>query len=257
MPTYTTHELMIKTNHHLIKGGELTALHKANITRWLLSARGDGRKRPRFMEDEGNMYPLYFIPPYNDGKKFQTVIPMSPKTHILAANSYELEIIRLLHMFAQDDGDVREMVKGTLNRLKRTCFGYERCYTGECFEAGVVVLRFLSAVAPDEEGWIKKQISVFNGHYADRRRPGGVLRYYWLCLSELPLGIAEPEILLHRDNIIGQLNRKPGGGADMDSHLVLENLMRNTLAWVNLNFDAIEKSEPALESYEIILHSEF
>jgi hypothetical protein len=41
----------------------------------------------------GRMYPEYFIPPYNDGKKYQTLIPMSPKTHILSANSYELEII--------------------------------------------------------------------------------------------------------------------------------------------------------------------
>jgi len=35
----TAYELMIKTNHHLIKGGKLTDAQKATIARQLLAAR--------------------------------------------------------------------------------------------------------------------------------------------------------------------------------------------------------------------------
>jgi len=226
----TPHELMIKTNHYLIKGGALTSAHKANITRQLLSARNGGRKIPRFMQEDPTMYPQYFIPPYNNGVKFQTVIPMSPKTHILAANSYELEIIRLLHMFAPQNEDVQYMVDKTLNRLQQTCFGYKSCDTGECFEAGVVTLRFISAIVPENMGWIKKQVNVFNSHYNDKRRPDGVLKYYWLCLSEMPLDIAEPEISRHKDNILSQLSRESKNKDGDDSHLILTSVMQNTVA---------------------------
>ena len=226
----TTHELMMKTNHYLIKGGTLTSAHEANITRQLLSARSDGRKKPKFMQEDPTMYPQYFIPPYNNGEKSQTVIPMSPKTHILAANSYELEIVRLLHMFNRHNDDVRNMVDKTLNRLQRTCFGNKSCYTGECFEAGIVTLRFVSAVAPENTGWIKKQVNVFNSHYNDKRRSIGVMKYFWLCLSEMPLHIAEPEICRHKDDILSQLNRKPKSADSDDSQLVLTGVMQNTLA---------------------------
>lgn len=106
----TPYELMIKTNHHLIKGGELIESQKANIVRQLLAAQNDERTKQSFYKGVkypgnadknggGHMYPLYFIPPYNDNKKYQTVIPISPKTHILSANSYELEIIRFPYNF--------------------------------------------------------------------------------------------------------------------------------------------------------------
>ena len=226
----TAYELMIKTNHYLIKGGKLTDGQKANIARQLFNARSDMRKKPRFFAEGGDMYPRYFIPPFNDGKKFQTVIPMSPKTHILAANSYELEIIRLLYMFAQHNDDICYMVKDTLNRLKQTCFGYKKCYTGECFETGVVTLRFLSTVAPTETSWIKKQVTVFNNHFADKRRNNGVIRYYWLCLSEIPLNIAGAEIMRHKDDILNQQNHRQKSIVDDESQLVLEGVMKNVLA---------------------------
>ena len=201
----TAYDLMIKTNHHLIKGGQLTDAHKVNITRQLFAARHDGRRRPKFMQDDPNMYPQFFIPPFNDGKKLQTVIPMSPKTQILSANSYELEIIRLLHMFAQNNSNVAHMVSETIARLKRTCFGYKNCIVGECFESGILTLRFLSTVAPGQTNWIQKQVELFNSHYADKRRHSGVLKYFWLCLSEMPADIAKPEIARHRDEIVNQL----------------------------------------------------
>ena len=88
-------------------------------------------------------------------------------------------------MFASSEAAVKSMVEQTLFRLKGTCFGYKSCYTGECFHAGLIVLRFLVAAAPYEEGWINKQIAVYNNHATDARRHAGVKKYFELCLSEL------------------------------------------------------------------------
>ena len=44
----TPHELMIKTNHHLIKDGELTEPQKANIVRQFLAAQSDERTKQSF-----------------------------------------------------------------------------------------------------------------------------------------------------------------------------------------------------------------
>jgi len=179
---------MIKTNRHLIEGGELKEAQKANVVNQLLGARSDERAKQSFHKSMGGaMYPQYYIPPYNGGKKLQTVIPMSPKTHILSANAYELEILRLLALFAPDNPEVKEMVAKTLERLKNTCFGYQSCHVGECFHAGLIVLRFLAAAAPQETEWIKKQIDVYENHAGDAKRHSGVNKYYLLCLFELKL----------------------------------------------------------------------
>lgn len=216
------HELMIKTNHYIIKGGELTDAQKATVTSKLLSARSDEYAKQRFYNGvnypnnidnngSGRMYPEYFIPPYNNGKKLQTVLPMSPKTHIFSANSYELEIIRLLSMFAPDNPVVTDMVKGTLERLKTTCFG-NGCKQGECFHSALPVLRFLAAAAPDETIWIKKLISFFNKHIDEKLLSKHIhsnsILYFWLCLSELPFTIAEPELIKYKNEYIERLQKK-------------------------------------------------
>lgn len=188
----TIYELMIKTNHYLMNGGELTEPQKSKIVRQLLSGRSTPDQASRFyrgVRNPGNtdgMYPIFYIPPYNDGKKFQTVIPMSPNTHILSANAYELEIIRLLHLFEPQNVDVQTMVNKTLARLKITCFGYKNCAVGECFHTALIVIRFLATVAPHEKKWLQKQITLYHNHVADTRRHSGVKGYFELCLSELP-----------------------------------------------------------------------
>jgi len=199
---YEIYELMIKTNQHLISGGFLTDAQKAYIVKRFLN-----EQTPINITRWGNMYPKFFIP-FEREKKYQTVIPMSPKTQILSQNAYELEIIRLLYLFAEENSEVKIIVNKTLERLKQTCFGYKSCYTGECFESGIIVLRFLASVAPHEISWIKKQIKLFNQHYANKRRHSGVLKYFWLCLSELPIEIAKPEILRYKDLVLSQNKSK-------------------------------------------------
>ena len=101
------------------------------------------------------IYPNYYIPPYNRNKKLRLADGSLPKTHILYANYFELEILRILFRFASENEMVQEMITNTLQRLKNTCYG-NKCPKGECVAAGKVVLRFLQTVCPEEKDWIKK-----------------------------------------------------------------------------------------------------
>jgi hypothetical protein len=189
----TAYELMIKTNNHLIGGGALSERQRAKIVKMLLEARSgeqalrrfcDGFKIPNDFNGKGReMYPFFYIPPYNGGKKYQTVIPMSPKTHILSANSYELEILRLLCVFAPENPEIADMRGRTLARLRRTCFGND-CAVGECFHASLITLRFLIHSAPDEREWIQSRIDHFNRHFTGKKLHGGVSKYFELCMNE-------------------------------------------------------------------------
>ena len=208
MAAYGTYELMIKTNHHLIRGGELTDSQKTNITRQLLTAKINMGSDPWLYDGAMNAHkPAFFVPPYNNGKKLKTVIPMGAQTAQVSDNSYELEIIRLLHKFTQPNKEIANMVEVTENRLKQLCFGYKDCFYAECFHASIVVLRFVSSVMPTDTHWIKKQITGYNKHFNDRRWHSGVHKYYWLCLSDMPFEIAEHEINRQKERIIEQLSR--------------------------------------------------
>lgn len=267
----TTYEMMIKTNHYLIKGSELTDSQKENIVRQLLAAQSDERtkqsfyngvKLPNNIDGDGRrMYPIFYIPPYNDGKKLQTVIPLTPKTHILSANSYELEIIRLLYLFAPDEPVVKDMVKKTLERLKTTCFGYQDCAIGECFHSALIVLRFLATTAPEDIEWIKNLIKFFNKHIDEKLMlrgkgvHGNVLWYYWLCLSELPIEIAEPEIVKYKDRIIHQLSRSSVMNNENDkvNHPVMICMLRNCL-YRFPEYAHIKDTEPYVSEKDGRLH---
>jgi len=228
--TMAAYELMIKTSHSLIRGVEFSDAEKANIVQQLRAGRmTDGRKRTA----NPFAYPKFYIPPHNNGKKLQPVVPISPKTNTTADNAYEFEILRLLYLFHSPTDEaiseeVRQMIAGTLNRLRHTCFGYESCHDADCFEAGLMVLRFLSFAATHDANWIKRRIAVYNNHFADHRRHSGVQKYYWLILSDLPFDLAEPEIIRQKEIIVDHMKRsyttKKGNGD------ILLCIMRNALA---------------------------
>jgi len=240
----TAHELMIKTNHYLIKGGSLTNSQKENIVRQLLVARSDVRAKKSFYKSmnyqnntdkNGNIvgtYPAFYIPPYNDNKKLQTVIPMSPKTHILASNAYELDIIRILHLFAPEHPDVKDMVEKTFKRLENSCPGGD-CCQGECFHSSLPVLRFFIIAKPNDTAWIKRLMIKINKHIEDKQKcNGGSVGYYWLFLSELPLEIAEPELLKYKDDMVARLNKSAimNNEKDKVNNPVLFCVIRNCLS---------------------------
>jgi hypothetical protein len=226
----TPYELMIKTNHYLINDGELTDAQKANIVRQLLAARNN--KRPKFYDEADKTYPLYFPPPYNNNKKFQTVIPMSPKTHILSDNAYELEILRLLCLFAPENPAVKDMVEGTFERLDGSCPGGD-CCIGECFHSSLPVLRYFAVAGLHETAWIKKLVAKINKHIDNRQKcNGGAVAYYWLCLSELPYGLTEPEIIRYKDELFSRLNKSASMNSEKDkiNQPVLYRVFRNCLS---------------------------
>ena len=93
----------------------------------------------------------------NNGKKLITINGVMPKTQIFSANHYELEILRLLALWRVGDDVVDNMLQKTRERLANTCFG-KFCAAGECFEASIITLRFLSAAFPHEEKWMQKLV---------------------------------------------------------------------------------------------------
>jgi len=222
----TAYDLMINTNHHLIRGEELTDVQKASIVQQLLATRIEVGSVAGFYD--GTMFhykPSYFVP---HAKKLKTVIPMGAQTGQVSDNSYELEIIRLLHKFSPPNDDISQMIEFTKERLKKSCFGYKDCFYCECFHASIVVQRFISSVSPTDTEWIVKQIAGYNKHFNDRRWHGGVQRYYWLSLSDMPYDIAEPEIYHQKEHIIAQLSRTyPLKNENDDIPLYV---MRNALA---------------------------
>ncbi len=178
------------------------------------------------------MYPLFYIPPYNDGKKYKTIFNQMPKTQILSANMYELEILRLLYILAPENEQVKSMVLLTLERLKTTCFGFNDDGLGECFDASLVVLRFISTVSPHDTKWILSRIDNYNNHADEKKRPWFSKWYFWLCLSEMPFEIAHPFIENYKDEMLNWLYNKScvmNSDTDKIIHPVLLCVIRNVL----------------------------
>lgn len=239
----TAYELMVKTNHYLIQNPAEDALspaQKRQIVSDLLAARSTPDQCRRFylgVKFPGNrdahgrrMYPDFFIPPYNDGMKYKTILGQTPKTHILSANMYELEILRLLHRLAPDEYDVRAMVEATLERLYHTCFGNDDDGVGECFDTNLVVIRFLAAATPHDLIRIKSRMNVYERHKNDKKRPWYPGWYYWLCLSEMPSPLAEPEIRRYLPQVMPWLTSKScvmNSENDRTIHPVLLSMLRN------------------------------
>lgn len=238
-----TYDLMIKANHYLIKGGMLTDRHKNKMVNELLVSRSMSDEAQGYCGGVGfpsstdkqrrGMYPIFYIPPHNSGKGLKTILGQTPKTQILSANMYELEILRLLYILAPKNEEVSNMVSATLGRLKTTCFGYMDDGAGECFDASLVVLRFLAAAAVNETEWIGSRIDNFKRHYNEKKRPWFPLWYYWLCLSELPFEIAVTELDSYKSEMLNRLESKGcvmNNKNDSSIRPVLQCILRNALS---------------------------
>ena len=155
------YKIIMDVTRREAEGEEFTDKEKQEIVILLLEGtvcKEDIKKyklRMRVNPYTDTIYPNYFIPPYNENKKLPMPNGKMPKTHILYANHYELEILRILFMFASENETVQVMIKNTLHRLQNTCYG-NKCPQGECVAAGKVVLRFLQTVCPEEKDWIEK-----------------------------------------------------------------------------------------------------
>lgn len=153
------YKILVETNRKLVFAETISNAEKSETVSLLLngiSCKEDilsYKKRMRVNVRTDNMYPDYYIPPYSGSRKLRLIQGYLPKTNILYANHYELEIIRLLFMFAPENKTVQEMADAALRRLRNTCFG-NSCTQGECFATGICVLRFLAVMRPNDADWI-------------------------------------------------------------------------------------------------------
>ena len=158
------YKVLMEINRRMLLGEEISSDEKEEVVSVFLNGVYSEedimkyKKRMRVNAETSNMYPNYYIPPYNGNKKLRLVQGYLPKTNILYANHYELEIIRLLYLFSPENEVVNDMVKNTLKRLKKACFG-NSCTKGECLITGISVLRLLAVVYPNNEEWINKLVN--------------------------------------------------------------------------------------------------
>lgn len=158
------YKVLMELNRKMIFGEEISDVEEREAVSIFLNGICDRedivkyKKRMRVNAETDNIYPNYFIPPYVGSKKLRLIQGYLPKTNILYANHYELEILRLLYILVPENKTVCEMVNSTLKRLKGTCFG-NSCTQGECLATGISVLRFLAGTCPDDTGWIDRLLN--------------------------------------------------------------------------------------------------
>lgn len=158
------YQILMEMNRKAIFAEKISDMEKERTVSILLSGVGSRedilkyKKHNRVNVETDHIYPNFYVPPYNGNKKLRLVQGYLPKTNILYANHFELEILRLLYLFAPENKKVNEMIDVTLQRLKNTCFG-NSCTQGECMATGISVLRFLSITNPDDLEWIDRLLS--------------------------------------------------------------------------------------------------
>lgn len=199
----------LSLNHTLIHGGSVGVYEKSAFVNSVLASVCSTETANRFYtgvrypgncDSHGNrMYPFFLIPPYNGGNKLPTVTGQMPKTHILSANSYELEMLRLAYRFGREIShpflpELKAMHDATLARLRTTCYGTMDDGIGECFEASLQVLRYLAPEPDRHADWIRSRIANYRRHVREKRRVPAVEWYFRLCLSELPAELVRDEI---------------------------------------------------------------
>ncbi|MCL1887465.1 MAG: hypothetical protein FWF96_01160 [Kiritimatiellaeota bacterium] len=177
------HQRLCDINTRLLNGGDVTETERRETTAFFLSQRADAaslRSNPPRLCAGGTYSPLFFTPPWPDGKRARLITGHLPKTGILHANHYELEVVRLLLLFAPQNPEVRDMAARTSERLEHTCFG-KFCPKGECVAAGVCALRFYNVHAPGDAQKRRRLLEPL-GKLFLRAGPG---RSEWQC--QLPV----------------------------------------------------------------------
>ena len=198
--------MLTEVNKRIFAGVPFAEAEQRDICAALLRARSDAATVRRYHRavhaptDGRRLYPLFFIPPYNGGKKIRLITGQLPKTQLLSANHYELEILRLLALWDGENPEVADMLTQTVKRLDSTCFAHF-CPTGECVGAGVAALRFLSVLGEKYAvgaAWIKELldglIAQYNGGHAGMAATNNGVPVFYLYAALPQVGRALPEI---------------------------------------------------------------
>lgn len=228
MTEKSPYRLAVETDYRLIKGEAISEQERSGIAAELMAAAEPSADSG--IRNSRGMYPIFYLPP--EEVKVRSLMGQTPKTRILSGNMYELEILRLLCLLAPEAPKVQSMREKTLCRLRSACFGWGDDGVGECFDASLVVLRFLCAAAPKDREWIKSRIDNYNRHAGEKKRPWFPLWYFWLCLSEMPLELAMPEIERHKTELEKKLRRSYVMNSEQDRalHPMLVCMLRNLMS---------------------------
>lgn len=188
------------------------------------------------------MYPYFYIPSFNNGKKLRLITGYRPKTYLLTANHYELEILRLLALFNNNNETVKRMVQETIKRLQNTCFG-NYCTQGECLIAGICVLRLLAVVRPDDESWMNKLLLPLRDKLCSLGQEQALVQkevpmpYLLLAFSDINNDITKEAIFIKKEWLLSLLRRGwitgkilNGKVSEVDTYnLLIKHIIRNAL----------------------------
>lgn len=220
------YRILMEINRRMILGETITDNEKQKAITALLNGIACGedirkyKKRMRVNEVRDTIYPNYYIPPYNNNKKLRLIQGYLPKTNILYANHYELEILRLLWLMAPEDEKVMEMVQNTVHRLKNTCFGIS-CTQGECLATGISVLRFLAVVQPDDAEWIEQLLIPLGERFLNF---GNEIPLSYLLMTFTDINNEKTKELMSqkRDWLVMLLNSSRMSGKGTDNYKLME-----------------------------------
>ncbi|MBK1812240.1 hypothetical protein JHL18_16575 [Clostridium sp. YIM B02505] len=257
------YEIVFKINESIIKDKIISDDEKREISDILLKSVADKSTIEHFYSNmkipKGNIklteiYPLFYIPPYNEGKKYRTITMVTPHTLMFTANAYELEILRILAIFDGQSEKVKDMLQRTKERISRMNFD-SSCNIGEYFEISIVALRFIGTAFPEEIELIQNLIQVIKSHFGDKKRHSGTAFYYRLTLSELPNSIAVREISNIRGMLLQQLGKSYVMNSENDKYInVLDKyILRNCLTRLE-EFKYIKEREPFVSEKDGRLH---
>lgn len=236
------YKAMCDANHAIIRGDWVSTEQKRSTVSLLLEGAAVHSAAERFRDGvkaEGKtraLYPDFYLPPYNNGKRLRILTGQLPQTHIFAANHYELEILRLLLLWDGGNPRVQAMAQETLARLEKTCFGHF-CPTGECVGAGVSALRFYLAACPEDKKRLRRLAEPLGRRFLAQKgmasyKDAFPIWYFCLTLAELDLEIVWELLEVKRDFLLRMLTRGCTIGpsiTDTYNPLILH-VIRNALA---------------------------
>jgi hypothetical protein len=236
----TTYEAICAANGAIIRREPIDEAKRRDMAAFFL-AQADKNAAERLrgaihcQPGERSRYPLFYAPPYGGGKKLRTLTGELPKTHLFAANHYELEILRLLTLWQGENPAVKAMAEATIRRLDDTCFG-RFCPTGECVGAGVAALRFLSAACPADHRRLDRLLRPLGDLFRRATEKGGEkgelpLFYFLLTISELDDPYALELVDSRRDYLYNLLCRGwLTGPSPLDTYNILRKVvLKNAL----------------------------
>lgn len=236
------YDLLCNTGRALIRGQVFSEFEKQECIKTLLSGIDTPETVHSFLgsvkalDDSRIMYPMFYIPPYNGGKKYRLITGQMPKTHLLSANHYELEILRLLTLWGSSNDRVAQMVDRTLKRLDATCFGHF-CAEGECIGASVATLRLLCVTESVNKTWIEELLKPLGDIFSKIKGQAATNQnlpvfYFCLALSGIKSSMAIQIIRDRKDFLLTLLKRGwLTGPAENDKYTPLSKyVLRNTLA---------------------------